>query len=361
MSKSIRNLIKNSALFVKLTNWEYWPIWASNAPLILIWLWFALRARKLTFFSAVNPAIETGGFWGESKHEILKRIPAEYLPATVLAKRGTTWEEVKKRIQNAGISYPMIAKPDIGERGFMVNKINNEQDLANYHQVFSSDYLVQEFVDLPVELAVMFHRFPDSAKGKVTSVCLKRTLKVKGDGQSNVRDMMRGYTRAKFQIARFEKENPELMDIVPAEGEIVELEPIGNHCRGTKFLNGNNHIDKRLHDAFNRVAEHMQGIYYGRFDLKCSSIESLKAGESFLIMEYNGVGGEPAHIYDPEYPLFRKYVDIYAHWKIIYGIYKLQYKKGFRGMSIKEALSSLWKYFSHMRSLKSELKKKKHA
>ena len=61
----------------------------------------------------------------------------------------------------------------------------------------------------------------------------------------------------------------------------------------------------------------MDGIYYGRFDLKCKSIELLEEGKGIHILEFNGVAGEPAHIYDPEFPVWKAYRDIYRHFKII--------------------------------------------
>jgi hypothetical protein len=58
-------------------------MWLTNIPVVFIWLWFALKARKLFFFTAVNPAIETGGVLGESKIIILNRIPKEVVPKTI--------------------------------------------------------------------------------------------------------------------------------------------------------------------------------------------------------------------------------------------------------------------------------------
>jgi hypothetical protein len=96
----------------------------------------------------------------------------------------------------------------------------------------------------------------------------------------------------------------------------------------------------------------MEGIYYGRFDLKCSSVEDLKAGRGFMVMEYNGIGAEPAHIYDPAYPLLRKYLDIYRHWRIIFRIYKIQRRQGVQAMSVAEAIGRLKVYMAYKKSLK---------
>ena len=259
--------------------------------------------------------LKTGGMWGESKYNILKRIPESHLPKTIFVKKETELLWVKNKLTELNLNYPIIAKPDVGERGTLVSKINNEEELINYVSKNNIDFIIQEFIALPVELAVMHHRMPGKKEGLVTSICIKETLKVLGDGQSTVVQLMVKNDRAKLQIDRFKNKFPEILKIVPKAQQILELEPIGNHCRGTMFLNGNHYIDDKLTAVFNEVAAKMENIYYGRFDLKCSSVEELRNGKGFKIMEYNGIGAEPAHIYDPAYPLLKKYRDIYDHWK----------------------------------------------
>ncbi len=331
----------------KMRHWEFWPMWLANAPVVLIWLWFALRARHLFFFSAANPAIETGGVLGESKMNILKRLPAEVVPKTIYVQAGTKSPEVLAAMQAAGLSWPLIAKPDIGERGFRVSKLRSEEDLQTYLATDPPDFLLQAYIDAPVELAVMHHRMPATGAGRVTSICIKETLCVTGDGASSIRELMMQNLRSKLQLDRFERQQPWLLEQVPHKGQVLELEPIGNHCRGTKFLNGNHLIDEEIHKVFNKVASQMEGIYYGRFDLRCQSIEALKRGQ-FQVMEYNGVAAEPAHIYDPGMPVWEKYRSIYRHWKIIFRIFKEQQKRGVSPMSLRQAIATVKNYRAYM-------------
>lgn len=349
--KGLFSNIKNSDFYVKLTNWEYWPIGVANLPLALIWVSFALRARRLFFFTNVNPVIETGGAWGESKMNILERIPSAYVPATIFVAKGTALATVLEKIGQAGLQFPVIAKPNVGERGFLVAKIRDEASLQAYIGRNAGDFLVQEFVGLPLELAVMYHRYPGERRGKITSICIKETLKVSGDGRSSIRQLMQGKARARLQLHRFEKEFPDLLNKIPAPGETIELEPIGNHCRGTMFLNGNGQIDPQLTAVFDEVMAQMDGIHYGRFDLKCSSIDDIRQGKGFQVMEFNGIGAEPAHIYDPSYPLLDKHLDIYRHWQTIYRISTLQARQGFKSMGFVEGLKNLQTYFNNKKKL----------
>ena len=126
-------------------------------------------------------------------------------------------------------------------------------------------------------------------------------------------------------------------DTTICEGESIELEPIGNHCRGTMFLNGNHLIDEQLTKVITKIAMQLEEIYFGRFDLKCRSIEDLKQGKHISILEINGVGAEPAHIYDPDYPLLKVYSTLLNQWKIMYNIAMYNHKvRNIPFMSIKE-------------------------
>lgn len=341
--------------FIKLRSWEYWPVYVANIPTILIWLYFAIKVRKLFFFSTVNPVIETGGVLGESKQNILERIPTKYLPTTLFVRpKEQSFLPLLERIKAADLSFPLIAKPDIGERGFLVEKLESATDLAAYLQKVPVAFLLQEFIDLPLEISVMYHRYPDDDRGFVTSLCVKEMLTVRGDGVSTVAQLMAEYPRARLQLDRFRQTEPALLSQVPPAGEAVLLEPIGNHCRGTTFLNGNHHIDQQLTEVLHTIGREMDGIYYGRFDLKCASIERLKEGKDIKILEFNGVAGEPAHIFDPAYPVWQSYRDIFRHWAIIYRISLEQIERGIKAMTLGEAAGAVIAYRRYMRQAKRE-------
>jgi hypothetical protein len=57
---------------------EQLPKWLLCVPLVIQWLWLAIRFRSLTLPSVVNPEIETGGLAGESKLTSLARIEADH-------------------------------------------------------------------------------------------------------------------------------------------------------------------------------------------------------------------------------------------------------------------------------------------
>lgn len=299
------------------------------------------------FFTAVNPNIETGGLFGESKINILNQIPEKYLPKTIFIKKNLDFKQIQEALKKKNITYPLIAKPDVGERGLLVAKIKTEEALETYLTNHPVDFLLQEFIDVPMELAVMHHRFPGKKKGKITSICVKDPLQVTGDGNSTVRQLMRQIPRAILQLPRFEKDFFQLLNIIPAKDELLILEPIGNHSRGTGFLNGNHLINDKLEAVFDEISNKMEGIFYGRFDLKCKSPEAVENGD-FKILEYNGIGAEPAHIYDKAIPIWKKYQIIYQHWQSIFEIYTVQHAKGIRGDTIVQLKEHWKKYHNYM-------------
>lgn len=315
------NSFQKKPFFIRLFNWEYWNMYFIYAPVFFYYLYLSLKARSFFFFTAANPSIITGGLVGESKIEIIKDTPAHLQPKTVFVAGNTPFVQVCADIAKCGIVYPLIVKPDVGQRGLLVAKIPNEKSLQTYHtQNGYIDLLVQDFVALPLELSVLHYRFPNQTSGKISSLTIKEFLSVTGNGSSTLQQLIDKNPRAILQKERLAAlYNNEWQQIVP-QGVTLVLEPIGNHSRGTKFINGNPFIDKQLTQVFDQISHSLTDIYFCRYDMKCTSLEDLKLGKNIQIMEINGVGAEPAHIYQPGYPLLKAFADLLAQWKIIYQI-----------------------------------------
>ena len=325
---------------IKLTHFEYWTWWMFYVPLLPYWLFQAIRTRSLTFFTNADPCIDYGGFFGESKMEILRQIPKQYLPKTIFIEQQTDLKTIVDKLIQEDLVYPIICKPDVGERGTQVEKLYSNYDLVKYLSEVQEDFIIQEFITYDIELGVLYYRYPDSLTGKVSSVTRKEFLSVLGDGKSSVEQLMQQNTRARFQIDSMRKRLGDMgMDEVIKTGEKRILEPIGNHCRGTKFLDNNFLLNSSLDEVFDKIALTIDGFHYGRFDIKVKSIEDLLEGKNIRIMELNGVSSEPGHIYDPKNTLWAAYRDLARHWKIIADISIQQQRKGIMPVPF----SILWK------------------
>lgn len=318
-----------SPFLIKLLNWEYWSTNAFYWPMFIYGPLLALRARHACFFTAANPGIKSGGLGVESKYETITKIPDAYRPATIFIKAGTSFQEVLKLIDQAGIDFPLIAKPDIGFRGLLVKKVKQADALKEYLEKYDINFLIQEYVDYPAEVGVLYYRLPDQETGCITSVTLKEFLHVTGDGYSTVLELVQESPRALLQEERIKKNYSALLDQVPSKGEKVNLGTVGNHCKGTRFINGNHLIDEQLIQTFDKISSQIPGFNYGRYDIRCAGMEALKEGKDFKILEVNGVCSEPTHIYDPEHiSYFGALKAIIRHWSLIRKISSANHRLG---------------------------------
>ena len=325
-----------SNFIIKLTHWEFWPFEVFYFPIFIYWIWLSAKARSFFFFSASNPGIQTGGMMGESKFSILEKIPDEFKAKTIFIKKEILFSDLMEKIKMNELNFPLIFKPDVGERGIGVEKINKEEEAEKYILLNKKDFLIQEYISLPVELGVFYYRYPDEEKGLVSSVVRKDFLKVTGDGHSTIDALIEAYPRARFQTKRLQRKIETLRSEILPANKTIELEPIGNHCRGTTFLDAADIIDEKLSATFDLISKPIDGFYYGRYDLRCESIESLKEGKMLKIMELNGAGAEPAHIYQPGFSLLKAYKILFRHWRVMYEISLANHRKGVEYISLKE-------------------------
>jgi hypothetical protein len=326
---------KMRRLYIKTCSWEYWPVWVVYFPVSFYFLYLSIKARSFFFFSASNPTIETGGMFFESKWKIFQLVPKEYYPNTILVEGDEDITRIHQRMNAAGIAYPVIAKPDKGERGWAVKKINNTEELIAYKAALNVSFLIQSYINYPVEMSVFYYRHPSQKKGMVTSVTLKKLLTVTGDGLSTIDELVRSNDRSFLQYRKLLQQNKIDFTHVPQPGEEVVLVPYGNHVLGATFINYNHIIDKQLTDTIDAISQRIDGFYFGRYDLRCASIEDLKKGKNFSILEVNGAGAEPAHIYEPGFSFFQAQLTIAKHFNMMYKAARENNKNGVAYMSYK--------------------------
>lgn len=311
-------------------------------PVFAYWLWCGLKARAIFYLSAANPGFEYGGIIGSSKKAILDKIPSELVPTGIIISPSDSIENITSSMQEVRLKFPVVIKPDVGERGFKVELIRNEEELRDYLAGNEDRLIMQEYIDLPMEAGIFYYRLPNENKGTVSSVVLKGLLTVTGDGKSNIRELMMKSERARLQISRLAVVDNIDLSSVPDNDEEIILEPIGNHNRGTTFLDGNHLINQKLIDIIDEISNNIEGFYYGRYDLRCKDEEALYKGD-IKVMELNGSVSEPAHIYSPGFPLLEGYRILYHHWRVLYKISKMNHKNGVPYMSFRTGLRALRK------------------
>ncbi len=335
-------------------NWELWPFTLIYAPLGFVWMYYVVKAKAFWFFSNANPTLTFGGFEGERKKEMYAQLPPDLYPPTVFVSANEEMMYVSYRLTESGIRFPFIVKPDVGTQGLMFRKINNLNELIHYHSYIGADYVVQSFVDLPEEYSVFYIRYPGETKGKITGLVLKEYLSVTGNGTSSLSELIANNGKAKYRRDEmFQKHKLHLADIIPA-GEKYYLSIAGNHNRGARFINLHQEIDEQLSNTFNKISHAVPYFHYGRYDLKCTSLADLKNGTNIQMLEYNGAGAEPNHIYDCGMNYFTALKIIQQHWKDLYCIGRINYKKGVPYWSFRQGRKHMRKTNRFYKKLRSD-------
>jgi len=301
--------------YIRLVNWEYWPVWMFYFPVWIQHFWLSLKVRNLFFFLATNPAIE-GFILSDSKFKTLQLVPERHRPLSLLVPQGTSTAELIKKMRDSGMRFPVMLKPDVGFRGLKVQKIENEDMLQKSLSGQHLTYLLQAYCSHPLEIGVFYYRFPDDARGCIPSITIKEFLKARGDGKHTLEELVNLNPRAVLQRNRLRDKFSGFWTKVLPEGVILELEPVGNHNRGTRFRDGSHLVDEKLLQVFDRLNREMEGFYFGRFDIRAASWEAIKEQGAFTILEVNGVGGEPTHIYDPDNSLMGAWKDLCYSWRV---------------------------------------------
>ena len=315
--------MRRNPSFVKLIQWEHWPSFAYYAPLFPIYLFHSLKAGHPFYFAATNPAIFYSGSGTESKVKTIELLPDQLRPKSILIKKRTTLKEIHEHLKNERFEFPIIAKPDIGFRGYLVKKIVSPEALDRYFAHVDEDIILQEFIPYENELGIFYHRIPGQKQGEITSVTIKKFNQVTGDGQRTLSELIQSDERAYLYESLFSIIHKDRLNEVLEKGESLTLSVIGNHSKGTEFLNGNHLIDKKLVSCIDEICQKLDGWHYGRLDIKYENYEKLLKGEAFKVLEINGIISEPTHIYDATHKdasFFKALRSIYEHWMIMSSI-----------------------------------------
>jgi len=335
----------------RIWNWEFWPPWVFYPPVVVWVIWLGIRHRSLLLFTAANPAIPAGGFIAESKAQILCGLkPGPLMARTKLIEddddAAEREEAVRKFRTEHGLTLPVVLKPDAGQRGSGVLVARTEEQLRDYLARTRCDVLVQEYVP-GKEFGVFYYRYPDEPHGCIFSITEKRMPVVTGDGTHTVEDLILLDTRAVTLAEMYLDLQAHQSTRVPEPGEPVELVELGTHCRGAIFLDGAWARGPGLERAIDELSRRYDGFYFGRYDIRTDSVDDLRAGRNFKVIELNGVTSEATHIYDPRTGLLGAYKTLFEQWRIAFEIGRRNRERGTRPARLRE-LVRLWRLYRRL-------------
>ena len=317
-------------LYKKIIDWEHWPFRVLYAPIFPVWLWYIFRSGAVWFFTPSNPKLTFGGMEGEPKREMHDLLPKEHCPVTFDVLPSQPFDLIKESVLKNNLDYPLIVKPEVGGQGILFRKIDNEEQLKNYHEKIPVEYIVQEMITFPMEVSVFYYRYPDKQSGCITGFLHKIPLQIIGDGKHTLHQLIMQHPKASKRENELQQKHKNNLERILTTGEKYMLSYAANHNRGAQFINLKNEIDDDLTVVFDKISNSINDFFYGRYDIMCNSIDELKQGKNFSILEYNGCGAEPNHIYDTGYTLLGAYKEILKHWKALYKISRSNNKKGIK-------------------------------
>jgi membrane protein DedA with SNARE-associated domain len=270
------------------------PLGFFYLPLIASWIGFASRYRSLTLPTVANPCHPLGGMWGESKSGYLgdvaggeRRYIADFVAVTRSAGPRTLFADLERARQSlcgAGLAFPVIAKADIGRRG--VCRIDDVPALREYIRHFppGEKFILQRFVPCPGEAAVLYARLPGARGGRILSLTFRA----------------------------------------------------GEHWRDAW-----RHVTPELEARIDAIARSMREFHYGRFHLRFASTEELMWGESFSVIEINGISSGTNRDCDPPLPLAEVYRRLADQQRIMFLIGEKNRARGFAPVGCADVVKSL--------------------
>lgn len=335
-----------------ISPFEFLPTWFFYTPVVLQSAFLSLRHRDWALPLIANPAIKLSGMVGESKHDIFTSAGEQtntwILPFVTLTKTQACGEdllgEAKAQLEYANLTYPLVAKPDLGCRGVGVKLIHCDEQLQDYIDTFpvSGRFLLQKKSQYSAEAGVFYVKQPGESKGKIISITLKYSPRVIGDGRSTLKQLIEHCPRAGKLQHLYLPRHTEHLDLVVEDGDEFQLAFAGSHSRGAIFRDGNQFITETLEEKLDEVLGDFEGFNYGRLDIKFRDIQSLMKGECFDILEINGASSEAAHIWDSDTPLSHIFTTLLKQYRLLYQIGS-KYKKRGHNTPTLGALLQAWR------------------
>jgi membrane protein DedA with SNARE-associated domain len=312
----------------RIINWEFWPIQIFYLPVVVYVFLLAVKFRSLTAFTAANPAFPAGGFKGESKNDIydaLKksgRMNENLLAYALIRPEASLPERLNaawKFMDENKLTFPLVVKPDAGERGKGVRIVQSLDELTNTISSSECNLIVQEFA-AGEEISIFYYRRPHEPHGQIFSITAKQFPTVVGNGVSTIEELILKDPRAVALAKKYIEHNKARIDRVPAINEVVRLIDIGTHSGGAVFMDGGWLKTPALESKIDEICRGFIGFNFGRFDIRVPTHADLRLGQNLKIVELNGVTSESTNIYDPRYSLIDAYRILFRQWRLAFEI-----------------------------------------
>lgn len=336
---------------------EFWPMWLIYIPVAIQWLLLAVRYRSLSLPLIANPGVPLSGMVGVSKSAVFDLAgdtARQWILPWILfdvdeQPLELQCQRAKQAISVAGLGFPVVGKPNIGCRGAGVRLLSDDGELQDYLQGFPVGGCIQfqKLSQWDAEAGVFYVRDPEKERGEVTSLTLKYTPFVVGDGQRKLSELVAEDPRAGELLHLYRSRHSARWGDVIAKGEPYRLVFSASHCRGAVFRDAAELIDQKLSQSLDRIFEDIPGFYYGRLDVKFKDVKSLSAGVDFNIIEINGASSESINIWDKDAGLGTAIKTLLQQYHTLFKLGNISRKRGTRPPGLM-ALYRAWRFENNL-------------
>ncbi|MCC6818045.1 MAG: hypothetical protein IT245_04030, partial [Bacteroidia bacterium] len=132
---------------------------------------------------------------------------------------------------------------------------------------------------------------------------------------------------------------------IPNSGEKIVIHTQGNHSKGTRFENANHLINSANQRIFGQFLKGLDGFEYGRFDVKCKTIEDLETFENLNVIEFNGIAAEPTIIYDSRVGYIGALKIFKSHWKRLEDLSNFNKSRSYKSLSTSKIFKKILKEY----------------
>jgi membrane protein DedA with SNARE-associated domain len=316
-----------------------------------------LRYRSVTLPSAVNPGFDAS-LAGGPKSELLRAVvgePRALIAEFVVMRRRADPTPIDfdharalRLLADAGLRFPLVAKPDIGRDGVGVRLIRDAAALKAYLAGFptGAKLILQRYVGAAGEATALVTRRPGHQAWMV-SLTLRHCAHVVGDGVSTVRTLIARDARARrhagFHLGHDAGHlgcERATLDRVPARGEPVPLALIASRRAGALSCDASAALTPALTEKLAAVAGAIPDFHCGFLDLRFRSLEALMRGE-VCVIGIGGAEGDPEAAFDPALPLREAVRRLLAHQRLLFAIGECNRADGAAPVPLGECLSAL--------------------
>lgn len=308
----------------------------------LMWIALSLRHMSVTLPTAANPKMEVGGLWGERKSQDLRlfgeRAARRLAPYVAFKAEGLAGDLAMAlaRLEDKGLGFPIVVKPDRGYQGWGVRKVEGPDELAAYlaNVLPGTGLILQRFVAHDGEAAVFYIREPGASRGRIASMVLTYAPHVVGDGNATLEALVDAdpVLAGNREVYR-ERHRARWRSVVPAN-EVVTLTVARSARLGAVYRNAAHLVTPELERTIEEIARDIPEFHFGRFDLRFRSLDELRHGEGLSILELNGAGAEMLHIWDGRTRLRDAYRTLWRQYRTLFAIAAENRRRGHRPAGI---------------------------